>query len=52
MMEKYGAEIKKYEVFEITPSQPDDRKLVGTDLTLDDANDLAEKNKNYIVYPM
>lgn len=51
-MEKYGAEIQKYEVYEIIPFQPDDKRLVAEDLTLDQAEDLAEKNKNYMIRPM
>lgn len=51
-LEKYGAEIKKYEVLEIIPFQPDDKKVVAQDLTLEEANDLAAKNKNYMIRPM
>lgn len=50
-MEKYGAEVERYEVYRIFPSTPDDRELVGENMTLDEANDLAKKTNNSIVVP-
>lgn len=52
MMEKYGAEVQKYEVLEVTPYQPDDKKVVASGLSMDEAIDMADKNKNYMIMPM
>jgi hypothetical protein len=52
MMEKYGAEIEKYEVHEVIPFQPDDKRIVAKNLTMDEAMELEGKNQNYMIIPM
>lgn len=51
MMEKYGAEVTRYEVQEVLPFKPDDKKIVGQNLTLDEAIELASTNKHYMIMP-
>ena len=51
-VEKYGAEIKKYEVVEVIPFQPDDKKVIASDLTMEEALKLVEENKHYMILPV
>lgn len=52
MMEKYGAEVERYEVTEVIPFQPDGKEVVASDLTMEEALETVEKNKNYVITPM
>lgn len=51
MMEKYGAEIEKFDVVEVSATTPDDRKTVAKGLTVEEAMDFVEKDKNYMIVP-
>lgn len=51
MMEKYGAEVQRYEVLEVIPFAPDDKRVVAENLTLDEAKEIAAKETNYMIRP-
>jgi hypothetical protein len=51
-MEKYGAEVPKYEVVKVIPFQPDDREVIATDLTLSEAKEMQKDSDNYMVRPI
>ena len=51
MMEKYGADVQTYEVVQSIPGTPDDFKVVGSNLSLDEAKKVAATYKNSIVRP-
>lgn len=53
MMEKYGVEDKKttYEVVLPKPGTPDDYQIIGSQLSLVEATDLQDGNKNAIIRP-
>lgn len=49
-MEKYGAEIQTYQVIERKDGSSSTR-VVGEDLSLDDATKLAKESIDYVVKP-
>lgn len=51
MMEKYGANVEKYEVIEPTPGVKDEYKVVANDMTQEEAIRAAAQYKDAIVRP-
>lgn len=51
MMEKYGTEQSTYDVLEVIPFKPDDKKLIASNLSLSAANELVKGNTNYMIVP-
>jgi hypothetical protein len=51
MMEKYGADVQRYEVVKPVVGKPDDFLIKGANLSLADANELQKLNPGFIVRP-
>lgn len=51
MMEKYGVEQSTYEVVVPVVGKPDDFEKIGSNLNLDDASKLQQRNPKSIVRP-
>lgn len=51
MMEKYGAEVERYEVVEVVAFKPEDKRIIGVNLTMDEAINLAGQDSNYVIMP-
>jgi hypothetical protein len=51
MMEKYGADVQRYEVVKPVPGKPDDYTVKGSYLSLAEANELQKLNPGSVVRP-
>lgn len=51
MMEKYGVEQSTFEVVKPLIGKPDDFEVIGSNLSLEDASKLQQRNPKAIVRP-
>lgn len=51
MMEKYGAEVETYEVLKVVPFQPEEKEVIASNLTMDEAMKVADEGKDRVIVP-